>query len=239
MAAQGVPTFEELLAERDRLARDLEEARALAPPLVLAGPPVIAEPVREVKLDLGCGTHPAEGYEGVDLFAENAAHRIDLLRFPWPWATSSVDALRCSHFIEHIPMVYADIASNTYELVQRVGTVDLLIAFFNECWRILKPNGTMLVVTPALQSVRAFQDPTHRRFLPPQFYPYLNADIRKSSAPDPDYYRYLGATCNFAGNANPIIPTELSLLSPEAQARRFGESWNTVIDWHAVLTALK
>ena len=234
MAAQGTPTFEELIAERDRLARELEEARALAAPLGGVGPPVVAEPTRETKLDLGCGDHCAPGYEGVDLFAEGAPHRIDLLTFPWPWATSSVDALRCSHFIEHVPMVYVT-RGNTYELVQRQGTVDLLLAFFNECWRILKPNGTMLVVTPALQSVRAFQDPTHRRFLPPQFYPYLNVEVRKANGLD----HYLGATCNFSGNANPIIPTELSLLSPEAQQRRFGESWNTVLDWHAVLTAIK
>lgn len=56
-----------------------------------------------IKLDLACGQTPKEGYEGVDMYAPNAKYKINLNEFPWPWADSSVDAIYCAHFIEHIP----------------------------------------------------------------------------------------------------------------------------------------
>jgi len=175
-----------------------------------------------IKLDLGAGQNPREGFEGVDLNAPNPAHRVDLFSYPLPWADSSVDELHCSHFVEHLP------ATTTPD-----GR-DYLLAFFDECWRILKPGGVMTVIVPNARSNRAFQDPTHRRFIVAESFLYLSADWRASQKLD--HYR---VSCNFSANVVPIIPTELSLLHPEAQARRFNESWNTILDWQATLTAVK
>ena len=58
---------------------------------------------KPLKLDLGAGQSPREGFEGVDLNAPNPAHRVDLFSYPMPWEDSSVDELHCSHFIEHLP----------------------------------------------------------------------------------------------------------------------------------------
>jgi hypothetical protein len=48
-----------------------------------------------------------------------------------------------------------------------------------------------------------------------------------------DHYQ---VDCDFHVQCDPIVPTELTLLHPEAQMRRFTESWNVIMDWQAVLT---
>lgn len=117
---------------------------------------------------------------------------------------------------------------------------DLFFAFFDECWRILEktsnpaqPAGVMTVLCPCARSNRAFQDPTHRRFIVAETFLYLNRDWRKLNKLD--HYR---VDCHFGIDVVPIIPTELSLLHPEAQQRRFNENWNTVMDWQARLVAV-
>lgn len=204
--------------------------------LPLPPPPVLAPPDKKVRLDLGCGQNPAPGFEGVDLNAPGAKHKVDLFKFPWPWADESVDELHASHFVEHIPARDVDLDDIAFpsggKVIENnfVGQ-DMLFAFFDECYRILKPGGTMKVVVPALQSVRAFQDPTHRRFIPAELFMYLNADWRKSAGLD--HYR---VRCHFAGNINHTCATEMNLLHPEAATRRFKEGWNTIVDFHVDLT---
>lgn len=97
-----------------------------------------------MKLDLGCGKTPLEGYVGVDLPLDSRP-RLDglwgpdtrggfhlrgeespaidskgIIRFdlasgrPWPFADDSIDALFSSHLIEHIP------ASDVYTYEYRV-----------------------------------------------------------------------------------------------------------------------
>ena len=56
-----------------------------------------------IKLDLGCGLNPREGFEGVDLYGDKAKHKVDLFKFPWPFVDNSVDEIACSHLLEHIP----------------------------------------------------------------------------------------------------------------------------------------
>jgi predicted SAM-dependent methyltransferase len=118
-----------------------------------------------VRLNLACGQVPRDGFEGVDLWS-GATHQMDLLKFPWKWASSSVDELYSAHFVEHIPM----------ELTP--SGQDLFLAFFDECWRILKNGGVMTVVCPNARSNRAFQDPTHRRFIVGETFMYLSDEWR-------------------------------------------------------------
>src|SRR3990167_9114992 len=60
-----------------------------------------------IKLDLAAGQSPREGFEGVDYVeTPQTKHHVNLLQFPWPWDSNSIDELHCSHFIEHIPMAY-------------------------------------------------------------------------------------------------------------------------------------
>jgi len=205
-----------------------------------AEPEVVLAPAREVKLDLACGQSCREGFEGVDLWAD-VTHRVNLLKFPWPWADSSVDELHCSHFVEHIPMVYVSPGGDYRHVPGSSEDRDLFFAFFDECWRILKPGGLMTVIVPALRSNRAFQDPTHRRFLPSEAFLYLNREWRAFNRLD--HYR---TNCDFVaavGTGGPQVdgnvPMEEGLRAPEAQAARFNTLWNTVLDWCVRMRAAK
>lgn len=190
----------------------------------------LAKDVALLRLDLGCGESPMEGYEGVDLHAPNAKHKVDLWKFPWPWADESVEALYSSHFLEHIPardVEERDILCKTRFVL--VG-MDMLCAFMVEAWRVLKVGGEFKIVVPSGRSTRAFQDPTHRRFFHAENFYYFNRAWRDANK----LGHYLGNS-NFAFEVTPTVPQELSVLSQEAQQRRFAECWNTTYDFHARL----
>lgn len=186
---------------------------------------------RPLKLDLACGQVVAEGFRGVDLYAD-VDFKFDLCSGArWPWGDSSVDAMRCSHFIEHIPM----------ELVV-AGTeghprgVDALVRFFSEAYRCAKPGAPLELQWPALKSVRAFMDPTHRRFIPIETMLYLSKQWRTEQKLD----HYLGATCDWVVTSATSTMAQADSLRPDAvQAQKFRESWDFACDHVVVLKALK
>ncbi|MCC6741737.1 MAG: hypothetical protein IT452_22060 [Planctomycetia bacterium] len=200
--------------------------------VAVAGPEIVRAPAREMRLDLACGQTPREGFEGVDIW-EGAKHQVNLLRFPWPWADNSVNELFCSHFVEHIPMCYVTRKGEYVHVPTNPEDNDLFFAFFDECWRILKPGGLFTLVLPALRSNRAFQDPTHRRFIPSETFLYLHAGWREANKLD-----HYGVKCNFispVGDGVPAVdgqvPMEEGVRAAEVQAVRFNTLWNTVADW--------
>jgi len=184
--------------------------------------PELAAPLVTRKLDLACGQDCREGFEGVDRAQlPGVKHVWDLMRYPWPFEDNSVAEIFCSHYIEHIPMVDID-------------GQDALLRFFDECYRILIPGGWMQVVTPNARCDRAFQDPTHRRFIVQQTFAYLDANWRAAAKID-----HYNVKCNFGVACDPIIFTELMVRHPLAQERMFRESWNTILDWTAKLQSRK
>lgn len=110
-----------------------------------------------VAVELGCGQNKAtkqffidnmnitpDKIIGVDIVKTKDTDIVhDLTQFPYPFEDESVDAIYTCHFIEHLD-----------------GTERM--KFFDECYRILKPNGIMRHVHPYYKSVRAVQDPTHK-----------------------------------------------------------------------------
>lgn len=191
-----------------------------------------------LKLDLGAGDNVREGFESVDLFAPNAKHKVNLFEFPWPWADNSVDELHASHFIEHIPMAWVN--KNKYSLVpSNEKSRDLFCAFFDEAYRILKPDGVFTLVWPALQSSRAFQDPTHRRFIPGETLTYLTAKWRN----DNKIGHYL-CSCDFIiiscdMTLHTLLTQNGALSTPEANQHAVMMHWNLSQDYMAVLKAKK
>lgn len=183
----------------------------------LASPPVTR------KLDLACGQSPREGFEGVDIFV-GAQHVVDLQRYPWPFADESVLELNCSHYIEHIPM----------EVVMQgdpvLGGKDALCAFFDECYRILAPDGWLHLDWPAHTSNRAFQDPTHRRFIPPETLGYMNQAWRMANRLD-----HYNVHCNFISSCNPVVDSSLMLRSEVVVAQHLRNYWNAALDQKAKL----
>lgn len=201
-----------------RSARIVKRSRKLA----------LARSVPTLKLDLACGQNPKADFEGVDVCAlPGVKHVVDLQRYPWPWPDNSVAELHSSHYIEHIPM-------------EMIDGQDAFFRFFDECYRILVPDGWMTVVCPCARSNRAFQDPTHRRFIVMETFFYLWKPWREQNG-----LSHYNVKCNFAGDVSPgvdaAIAQELQLRHPGATGpqQRFQESWNVVLDWHAKLKAIK
>jgi hypothetical protein len=192
-----------------------------------------------MKLDLGSGQHPREGFEGVDLYAREATHKVDLFRFPWPFASDSVEELHCSHFIEHVPLLYAAPGADPTPLPANSESRDLLVLFFDECWRILRPDGRMQVIWPALQSVRSFQDPTHRRFIPGETLSYFSKAWREANG----LGHYLGS-CDMvveslAFTPHPTLTQNGQFSNPEATMQAVNLHWNLAMDQIATLRAVK
>lgn len=200
-----------------------------------AAPAVVAPPPQELKLaasetgrkiDLACGQNPREGFEGIDLWP-GAAIVHDLFKYPWPIADNSCDELNCSHFIEHIPMIEVDQFGNQVPYGQGQ---DALLRHFDEVYRILKPGAWITVVTPSARNNRAFQDPTHRRFIVAETFLYFSKQWREQNKLD--HYK---TVCDFDLDVNPTIPVELSAMVAEVQNQRMNNFWNVTVDWYAKL----
>jgi predicted SAM-dependent methyltransferase len=190
---------------------------------------VEAKSTPSLKLDLGCGQNPKEGFEGVDVRGGKAKHVFDLFTFPWPFEDSSVEEIHASHFLEHIPAREVEERDLVGKDKRYLGA-DMLFAFMDECYRILKPDCWMHVVVPSGRSNRAFWDPTHRRFFMQETFLYFARDWRTQQGLD--HYR---VACNFGVEVTHSMPQEEGLKSGEAQSARFSTLWNVTVDWHAKL----
>ena len=190
----------------------------------------MAPPVVTRKLDLACGQNPREGYEGVDIW-EGAQHRVNLFKYPWPFEDNSVSELSCSHYIEHIPAIEVDEHGNQ---VPYGEGQDALFRFFDECWRILIPEGWMHVQWPSLRSNRAFQDPTHRRFIPEQTMGYLWKDWRVANKLD-----HYNVKCNFISDVGQSFDPILNTRHEAVRAQHILNFWNGSVDFLAKLKAIK
>lgn len=79
-------------------------------------------------------------------------------------ADCSIEEIFCSHFVEHIG--------------------DELIAFMDEAYRVLKPGGLFRIRCPYYTSIRAVQDPTHKRFISEALFQYFSLAGRKALGVD-------------------------------------------------------
>jgi hypothetical protein len=189
-----------------------------------------------LRLDLGCGQNPKEGFEGVDLYGDKATHKVDLFKFPWPFKDNSVEEIHASHLLEHVPareVEKRDLVTDKGPTDERFLGQDMLFAFMDECYRIMKVDAWMHVVVPSGRSNRAFWDPTHRRFFMQETFLYFARDWRKMNGLD--HYR---VGCNFGVDVGHSMPNEEGLRSQEVQQDRVMHLWNTTVDWIAKLKKL-
>ena len=97
-------------------------------------------------LDLGCGENKVPnsiGLDNVPLPGVDVEH--DLLDFPYPFDNESIDKIYLRHVIEHF-------------------AIENINFIMNECNRILKNDGLLVITVPHVFSISAFIDPTHRSF---------------------------------------------------------------------------
>jgi SAM-dependent methyltransferase len=96
-------------------------------------------------LNLGAGNRIIEGAVNHDRIVHrpeiSVAH--DLNRLHWPWEDESFDVISARAVFEHLD-------------------IDL-VACLDECWRILRPGGTLDIKLPYWQHPDSWADPTHRR----------------------------------------------------------------------------
>ncbi len=173
-----------------------------------------------LKLDLACGQNKREGFLGVDkVKTEQVNQVVDLLRFPWPWKDASVEEAYSSHFVEHIP------------LGETPDGTDLLIAFMNELHRVLIPGGKATIIAPWYASVRAWQDPTHRRPISDVTFCYFNKDWRAANKLD-----HYPITADFDFAPSYVVTLAIGQRSEDARAFAMRHYLNAVDDIQAVLT---
>lgn len=133
---------------------------ARAKPMNLLSP---AHPVR--KLNVGCGPSILPGVEGwtnmdvVPLPGVDVVH--DAFTFPWPFPDGSFDHVLCSHILEHVPH---DVGLHR----------DGFFVFMEELHRILRPGGTVEILTPHPESANTIIDPTHTRVVHPLNFQYFD-----------------------------------------------------------------
>jgi len=97
-------------------------------------------------IDVGCGSNKQTSggnWIGMD---RRKTPVVDIVHdaevFPWPFPAKSCNKILMSHLIEHIKPW-------------------LMIDLMDECWRVLKLGGQLLIAVPYATSFGYYQDPTH------------------------------------------------------------------------------
>lgn len=167
--------------------------------------------INEPKLDLACGQNKTEGYFGIDLVpGDKVDAAVDLEVFPWPIETGSAEDIVCNHYIEH--------------------TSDI-IKFMEEVNRILKPGGKIKFVAPYYNSIRCWQDPTHKRAINEATFLYFNKAWRDANRLD-----HYPITCDFDFTYGYDVSMEWANRSEEARNFAIKHYMNVVNDIHVVMT---
>lgn len=230
-------------------------------PILRKTSPVILRERAPLRIDLGSGPRPKEGFDGVDVVPNVAKYCADLCSGdPWPFADDSVDEMCSSHYIEHIDsgsiwnFQTTKLPDGSFQ-TRRVRGPNAFLWFFSEAFRVAKNGCVFTIQWPACQSVRAYQDPTHSHFIPAERMIYLSAEGRASMG-----LQHYEATCNWMGTVQPLINVEPETDEDKAMAlradssdekqawvrrkndeqiRRYRGDWNYVNDFIAVLKAIK
>ncbi len=95
-------------------------------------------------LDVGCGPNKVEGATGIDSIQSPGVDTIwNLDQYPWPFSDNHFDLVISNHAFEHLTDV---------------------VKAITECYRILKPNGRLIINVPYFRNSDAFGDVTHKHF---------------------------------------------------------------------------
>lgn len=98
-----------------------------------------------IKLNLGCGARKRDGFVNVDKLGEPDL-RVDLERFPWPWADSVADEVALIHVLEHLG-----------------GDPETFRGIIQELYRVSAPGARIEIVVPHPRHDNFLGDPTHVR----------------------------------------------------------------------------
>lgn len=139
----------------------------------------------------------------------------DLEKFPWePFADNTVDEIYCSHYIEHVPD---------------------LMKFMNEIYRICIDGAKVQFLAPYYSSIRAWQDPTHKRAISENTFMYFDKDWRVANKLD-----HYPINCHFKGE-QVVVFFNSPWDKKSEEARLFAQQhyWNVISDILAQLKVVK
>jgi SAM-dependent methyltransferase len=115
-------------------------------------------------LDLGCGTKPrnpnnCDELYGLDQYSYGNPKiqqcRIGLEKLPF--ADNFFDSVSAFDLLEHVSRQAID---------HQAGVITFpFVELMQDIWRVLKPQGQFIALTPAYPAKQAFQDPTHVNFI--------------------------------------------------------------------------
>ena len=98
---------------------------------------------RGIRLDIGSGFNKQPGFVGMDIRKVQGVDIVhDAQVIPYPLPKECCNVVLMSHLWEHI------------EPKNRIKVMD-------EIWRVMKPDGQLLISSPYYLSFGAYQDPTH------------------------------------------------------------------------------
>ena len=129
-----------------------------------------------VSLDLGCGSEIKNPFSAKSLWGVDISHSVtnenvklaNLSIEPIPFSSQYFDFVTAHDFLEHVPryllvphLICKSNLPPELDLHGRFPFVELM----NEVYRVLKPGGYFLSVTPAFPFSIAFTDPTHINYI--------------------------------------------------------------------------
>ncbi len=94
------------------------------------------------KLNLGCGNDIHLDMINLDINEYPGVDIVHDISEPWPFLLNRFEEIHANHILEHVP--------------------DLIFTI-NEAWRVMKPNGRLLIAVPWWSGTWARGDPTHCR----------------------------------------------------------------------------
>jgi hypothetical protein len=169
-----------------------------------------------MKLDIACGQNKQRGFKGVDISPGEGVDFVwDLEKFPWePFKDNSVEEVHCSHYLEHTPDI---------------------IKFMEEVWRICVDGAKVTFYCPYYTSIRAWQDPTHKRVISEATFLYYDKDWRKANRLD-----HYPIHCNLKPDKIAVFFNQpWDKKTEEARQLAAQHYWNVVSDLMVELKVIK
>ncbi len=109
-----------------------------------------------MNINLGCGDKIEKGAMGVDMReCKGADHIHDLTVCPWPFKDEQFENAIAKDIIEHMLHV---------------------VPFVDECWRIIKPSGSLYIRTSYFMSEQSYCDPTHLHYFTLDSFDFFDPD---------------------------------------------------------------
>lgn len=128
-------------------------------------------------LDLGCGVQPMNPFKADEIFGVNVLggistniRKADLSVESIPFDNQTFEYVTAIDFLDKIPKII-------YSPSRRNAFIELM----NEIYRVLKPGGVFLCITPVYPYLQAFQDPTQVSVITETTFP-LYFDHKNGSA---------------------------------------------------------